>query len=113
MATTTPAEFPGVPTLTPKKVATITEWYVTALGDADMSTVPEECSYYMGVADGLEYTLALLHDMATDIVNKTNKGNLKRSIIIVGVVGTTYVLWRNREKIKAAIKKNVLSQSQH
>lgn len=100
MSTTTPAIFSGKPTLTPKKVAAITKWYVTALSDANKSTAVEEFSYYLGIADGLEYTLALLHDMTTDVIAKSNKGGIKKPLLIVAAVGTTYYLFKNKEQIK-------------
>lgn len=63
MATTTPREFEGEPTLTPEHVATITQWYHSALGDSDKAADGEDESYYSGLAEAFENVLILLHGM--------------------------------------------------
>ena len=62
MATTEPRAFTGVPTVNAEKIAAITEWYRTSLGDADKASTLDDASYWQGSVDALEAVLTLLFD---------------------------------------------------
>lgn len=62
MATTTPMEFDGTPTLTLEKVENIKDWYKLLLGDADKATDADDHSYYQGGVDMAVSVLKLLHN---------------------------------------------------
>jgi hypothetical protein len=66
MATTTPREWEGEPTLTPEVLAAIGDMYRTALGDMDKASDGDDASYYEGWSDGLAYVLDLLYGVERD-----------------------------------------------
>jgi hypothetical protein len=63
MATTTPTEFIGLPSLDQEKVEAIHEAYLKALGDEDKASDVDDATYYEGCRTALEWVLKLLHDM--------------------------------------------------
>lgn len=62
MATTTPRQFTGTPTLDDDKIAHFKRWYEVALGDCDKAGDVNDAAYYQGVAEAFESVLALLFD---------------------------------------------------
>lgn len=108
MGTTIPRKFDGVPTLTPVKVDTITQWYHSALGDADKAGDMDDAYYYEGLVSGFESTLDLLYEAAEEAakVVKTGHGGFKRAVIITGVVGLVYIYLKNDKQIKASVKRS-------
>lgn len=66
MATTIPTEFEGEPTLTPAKIATLTDWYHEALGNYDKATDADDAAVYGGEASMIESVLRLLYGLDLD-----------------------------------------------
>lgn len=62
MATTTPREWTGSPSLNLKKVEAIKEFYRESLGDEDKAGSVEDCNFYTGHREALEWVLDLLFD---------------------------------------------------
>lgn len=62
MARTIPEVFSGTPTIDADKVAAITQWYETALGDSDKAGEIDTAAYWEGNSDALRGVLSLLFD---------------------------------------------------
>lgn len=62
MATTTPHEFSGTPTLSPWKTEMFKEWYENALASSDKIADVEEGMYELGRVHALEDVLLFLHE---------------------------------------------------
>jgi len=98
MATTEPRAFTGTPTLDDAKIAAITEWYRTSLGDSDKASTLDDASYWQGTADALENVLALLFPEAPDapladvlVAQGGRRFELQRDVDVSGVSGTGVV----------------------
>lgn len=106
MSTTIPTEFPGLATLTPDKVLTLKDWYISALGDMDKASDIEDAIYNWGWSDATESILNLLHDTNTEgmklskVIIKPGRRILTKKNIIIGA--TVFVLYKNRKHLKAA-----------
>jgi hypothetical protein len=68
MATTTPRQFTGTPSLDGAKVAAIAQWYVEALGDEDKASEVELSVFYEGQRMAFESVLCLLYDVDSVVV---------------------------------------------
>lgn len=82
---TIPRVFSGTPTLTPEKVITLKNWYVGALSDFDVSTMPEDASYYLGASRMVEGVLTLVYNnVPAEVIEvvKKNKMSFKKKVLI-------------------------------
>jgi hypothetical protein len=117
MGTTIPTKFDGIPSLTPDKIDTITQWYHSALGDMDKASDMDDAAYYWGGSDMAESILSLLHEAveAAKVASKASNGNLKRAVLITGAVGIGYLYFKNKTKVHVFVeaKKTVVTDSIH
>lgn len=105
MSTTIPTVFSGTPTVTPAKIKDLTECYVSMLGDMDKASDMEDAFYYWGYSDAMADALTFLHDNTTEaikVIVKPSRQILTKKRVIIGV--TAFVLYKNRHKIKTAVK---------
>lgn len=74
MATTIPAEFPGIPSLSEAKVEVIKQWYLEALGDEDKADELETGVFYEGQRMAFESVLNLLFGITVEEPAPTTAG---------------------------------------
>lgn len=105
---TIPRIFAGTPTLTPDKVVTLKSWYVGALGDFDVSTMPEDASYYLGASRMVEGVLSLLYEnIPTEVVEvvKQNKHMSFKKKVFIGTMLYIVIDGRLIKRAKVALDK--------
>ncbi len=79
------SEFKGVAKLTPKNLVIIKDWYTAALSDCNTE-------YDQGMVDALHDTLVILHT--------SSKRSIKKPLIIVGLVGATWLYISYKKEFK-------------
>lgn len=84
MARTTPRVWEGETKLSPEVVARLYDQYVTALGDEDKAGDVEDCVYYEGWREALEWVLDVLYGIEnitlTEAMKQALEGTPKEAI---------------------------------
>lgn len=104
MSNTIPQVFEGPISVNPVKIAVLTDWYVSSLGDSDHSSDIEDAMYWLGASDAYSDALTLLHDKIETAVEAVKKNphliTRKRVIIAIAV----YAAYKNRKTITAGVE---------
>lgn len=90
MSRTIPEIFVGKATITPEKLAFLTEEYLSNLRNMDVATDAFDNGYYSGASDAYKTAVTVLLDVSQPSVKKvvktTKRFGFKKALIVVGVV---------------------------